>query len=102
MTAEGEDEDPSSPTTLAQLFTNFRKKKYLDEENKYSCDKCKKKVNGITKNLIWELPQYLIISLGRYQYFPRQMKIKYTLLNFEIIYYNNLISIIYLFKNNLF
>ena len=41
------------------------------------------------------------LSLNQF-FYNIKMKIKYTLLNFEIVYDNNLISIIYLFKNNLF
>jgi ubiquitin C-terminal hydrolase len=61
------DENPSSPTTLENLFTNFRTKKYLDEDNKYSCDTCKKKVDrASTESSVWKLPNYLIIQMKRY------------------------------------
>jgi len=46
-----------------------------EDDNRWFCDKCNDKVNAITKNTIWNLPPYLIISLGRYQYFPKLMKI---------------------------
>ena len=78
------------PIKLEDLFSNYISDTYLKEhsntngdiiDERWYCDKCKNKVNAVTKNLIWDLPQYLIISLGRYQYFPRQMKI-----NTQIIY----------------
>jgi ubiquitin carboxyl-terminal hydrolase 8 len=61
------DDNPSSPTTLENLFANFRTKKYLDEDNKYSCDKCKKKVDrASTESSVWKLPNYLVIQMKRY------------------------------------
>jgi len=44
-------------------------------DERWYCGECKTKVCGVTCNTIWDLPQYLIISLGRYQYFPRLAKI---------------------------
>lgn len=61
------DEDPSSPINLDQLFTNFRTKKYLDQDNKYNCETCKKKVDlASTESSIWKLPNYLIIQMKPY------------------------------------
>ncbi len=77
---------PSSntPVKLEQLFMNYISETILklndtDDDNKsderWFCDNCNTKVNAKTKNSIWEVPKYLIISLGRYQYYPRMMKI---------------------------
>ena len=76
---------PSEKTlTIFDLFENYVKESYLTLyknqngdiiDERWFCDKCNTKVNAKTKNSIWELPKYLIISLGRYQYFPRPCKI---------------------------
>ena len=76
---------PSQETlNITDLFENYIKETYLTEnktntgeivDERWQCDKCNSKVNAKTKNSIWELPKYLIITLGRYQYFPRPCKI---------------------------
>jgi ubiquitin C-terminal hydrolase len=69
---------------LEELFANYISKSDLTQiklsngevnDERWFCDKCKTKVDAHTCNTIWELPQYLIISLGRYQYFPRLARI---------------------------
>ncbi len=60
-----------SPNHLT--FNKLEDGSIIDE--RWYCEECKTKVNGVTCNTIWDLPQYLIISLGRYQYFPRLAKI---------------------------
>ena len=81
------------PIKLEQLFINFISETILkinDDGNdeRWFCEKCNTKVNAKTINSIWELPKYLIISLGRYQYFPRMTKINsqvvYPLENFDM------------------
>jgi ubiquitin C-terminal hydrolase len=57
-----------------QLVLNTLEDGTIIDERWY-CGECKTKVNGVTCNTIWDLPQYLIISLGRYQYFPKLAKI---------------------------
>ena len=52
-----------------------------NNDERWFCEKCDKRVNAVTQNTIWELPRYLIISLGRYQYFPQLAKI-----NSEVIF----------------
>jgi len=68
---------------LEELFQNFITPSRLssvisdngqENDTKWHCETCKMKVNATTCNTIWDLPQYLIISLGRYQYFPRIKK----------------------------
>ena len=77
---------PSSrtPLKLEDLFYKYIAKSHLNEtidengekrDERWFCDKCNNRVNAITQNTIWDLPKYLIISLGRYQYFPRLAKI---------------------------
>ena len=75
---------PSEQTlTINDLFENYIKESYLTTyknqsgeiiDERWYCEKCNTKVNAKTKNSIWELPKYLIITLGRYQYFPRPSK----------------------------
>jgi len=68
-----------TPLKLEDLFQNYVSESQLKEseshDERWFCDKCNGKVNATSKNSIWDLPQYLIISLGRYQYFPRLCKI---------------------------
>ncbi len=69
-----------TPVKLEELFMNYISENILkinenQSDERWFCDKCNKKVNGKTKNSIWDLPKYLIISLGRYQYYPRMMKV---------------------------
>ena len=72
------------PINLEDLLTQYVSKNDLvirkledgtDIDERWYCGECKTKVCGVTCNTIWDLPQYLIISLGRYQYFPRLAKI---------------------------
>jgi ubiquitin C-terminal hydrolase len=72
------------PVRLEDLFAKYVSKSELTQiqlsngeinDERWYCDKCQTKVNAHTSNTIWDLPQYLIISLGRYQYFPRLAKI---------------------------
>jgi ubiquitin C-terminal hydrolase len=73
----------NTPVSLEDLFNNYSKESKLIQhtlngeviDDRWFCDQCKTKVNAITKNTIWDLPKYLIISLGRYQFFPRPIKI---------------------------
>ncbi len=73
-----------SSIKLEDLLSKYTSKSHLCEtiddsgekhDERWFCDKCNKKVNAMTHNTIWDLPKYLIISLGRYQYFPRLAKI---------------------------
>jgi ubiquitin carboxyl-terminal hydrolase 2/21 len=72
------------PIRLDELFHNFVSPSQLssvvsdngqENDTRWHCETCKMKVNATTCNSIWDLPQYLIISLGRYQYFPSIKKI---------------------------
>lgn len=72
------------PINLEDLLTQYISQndlviRKLDDgteiDERWYCGECKTKVSGVTCNTIWDLPQYLIISLGRYQYFPRLAKI---------------------------
>jgi ubiquitin carboxyl-terminal hydrolase 2/21 len=70
----------SETVSLEDLFQEYIKEIYLvkekeDRDERWFCNQCNTKVNGVIKHSIWDLPQYLIISLGRYQYFPRQLKV---------------------------
>jgi ubiquitin C-terminal hydrolase len=82
-----------TPIQLEQLFLNYVSETILKiqddgSDERWFCDKCNVKVNAKTVNSIWKLPKYLIISLGRYQYFPRMTKINtkviYPLENFDM------------------
>jgi ubiquitin carboxyl-terminal hydrolase 8 len=72
------------PINLEDLLTQYVSQNDLvirkledgtEIDERWYCGECKTKVSGVTCNTIWDLPQYLIISLGRYQYFPRLAKI---------------------------
>lgn len=38
----------------------------LDDENRWTCGKCKKSVNAIKQNAFWHLPQVMILCLNRF------------------------------------
>ena len=78
---------------LEDLFQEYIQEISLAKENdendeRWFCNECNTKVNATIKHSIWDLPDYLIISLGRYQYFPRQLKVNtnvvYPLMNLDM------------------
>jgi ubiquitin carboxyl-terminal hydrolase 8 len=57
---------PEKTTTLEDCLTQFTTEEILSGDNKYYCDKCKKKVDGTKLLSFWKLPPRLIIQLKRY------------------------------------
>lgn len=54
-------------TTLSSCLQAFFSSEILNEENKWECDKCKKKRNAIKTNHLAKLPKTLIIHLKRFK-----------------------------------
>jgi ubiquitin C-terminal hydrolase len=76
--------DVESEVKLEELFHNFRAEKKFDEDNKYHCDVCGKKVdNATTKTAMWKLPKYLVIQLKRYYNKPQSKEIYKSRRNVE-------------------
>ncbi len=70
------EQDVQSTIDLHTLFEHFMSKKKFDDDNKYHCDICKKKVDhATTKTTLWKLPKYLIIQLKRYYNKPESKEI---------------------------
>ena len=80
--------ESSRDVSLEYLLKDYSSETILDGDEKWFCDKCNQKVKAISKISIWRLPQYLILSLGRYQYVPslhkRNTKIDYPLENLNM------------------
>ena len=53
--------------TLQECIKDFVKPIILDENNKWYCEKCKKKVNAEKKISLFQTSKYLIISYKRYK-----------------------------------
>ena len=54
--------------SLDMALMNFIKPEKLEEDNKYQCEKCNKKVNALKYLKFEKLPQLLFIQLGRFYY----------------------------------
>ena len=53
---------------LKESLNSFFEGEILDGENKYFCEKCKKKVRAEKKITVKELPQYFVFVLNRFEY----------------------------------
>jgi ubiquitin C-terminal hydrolase len=70
------EENVEKEIDLQVLFKHFLDKKKFDEENKYHCDVCKKKVDeATTKTSLWKLPKFLVIQFKRYYNKPQSKAI---------------------------
>ncbi|CAD8164606.1 unnamed protein product [Paramecium octaurelia] len=58
--------------SINQSFDEFLKDELIQD---YKCDSCHKKKTAIKKTRITKLPQYLILHLKRFKFFPKQNKI---------------------------
>jgi ubiquitin C-terminal hydrolase len=71
---------------LNDCFDNFTTEEELDDENMYRCEKCKKQVKAIKKMELDILPNYLIVTLKR---FNRRHKldnhVEFPLEGFEVL-----------------
>lgn len=52
--------------TIYDCMMEYIKQHDLQGENQYACEKCNKKVNGITVSKIWRPPKVLIVHLKRF------------------------------------
>lgn len=68
-------------TTLEECIDKIEENEVLDDENKWYCEECKDKVNGLMKSKIWKLPDILIVDLKRFT--KKANKIN-TKINFNI------------------
>ena len=59
-------EIPDNAGTIYDCFDNYTKKKILDEDNMWKCDKCNQKVQPHQKTLFFKTSDILIILLKRY------------------------------------
>ena len=52
--------------TIYDLFNDYTNLEVLDSDNQWKCDKCKNNVNPEKKIVFWNLSEYLIIQIKRY------------------------------------
>lgn len=57
---------PGKERTIYHCMSEYVKQHDLVGENQYSCEKCGKKVDGITVSKIWKPPKILIVHLKRF------------------------------------
>lgn len=67
--------------TLLDCLSKSSQPEMLDDDNKWFCEKCNKKVNGVRETSIWKLPDILIIQLKK---FKSKQKVNFDLNNFKI------------------
>lgn len=77
---------------ISELIDEYLQEEYLDEENKYKCDKCSKYVNAKIERKINILPKYLIITLKRYNNLNQKIN-KHVNMEEEIILYSKKYSL---------
>ena len=53
---------------IYDCLDEFYKTETLDDNNKWYCDKCEKKVNAIRRFYMWKKPKVLILLLKRFDY----------------------------------
>tara|TARA_B100001094_G_C18168040_1_gene793355 strand:- start:975 stop:1982 length:1008 start_codon:yes stop_codon:yes gene_type:complete len=64
-------EIPSESKSLYDCFKHYTGKIVLDEDNKWNCDKCKKRVRVHKKTILFKTSDILIILLKRYSNFRK-------------------------------
>jgi len=57
----------SKKTTVDDCLEDYCRQEKLDDDNKWYCSTCNKKLNAVKQNNIWKCPKILIISLKRFQ-----------------------------------
>ena len=67
-------------------MNSFLSDEVLDDNNKWECETCKKKVSAIKKLIIRSTPKYLFLALKRfeYEYIKERNQIKTTKINSDI------------------
>tara|TARA_B100001094_G_C18174624_1_gene797164 strand:+ start:1 stop:954 length:954 start_codon:yes stop_codon:yes gene_type:complete len=58
---------PNAATSLEDCLQEYMKKIRLDEENKWTCDKCKQLVRPFKQTRLWKTSDVLFILLKRYK-----------------------------------
>lgn len=53
---------------LEELIADFEKTIFLNGDNRYDCDVCKRKTNASRTTSIWKYPDYLVIVVKRFEY----------------------------------
>lgn len=72
-------------TTLNEALKKFVSTELLNDDEKYFCTDCNKKVNATKKLNIWEPPNILVIHLKRFKVMNQRMMTKITsLINFPL------------------
>jgi len=64
-------EIPGRATTLTDCLDTYTRKKRLDCDNQWKCDKCKKTLQPDTKLMLWNTSDILLILLKRYSGFRK-------------------------------
>jgi ubiquitin C-terminal hydrolase len=77
---------------INELINEYLQEEYLDEDNKYKCEKCLKYVNAKIERQINILPKYLIITLKRYNNLNQKIN-KHVNMEDEIILYSKKYSL---------
>jgi ubiquitin C-terminal hydrolase len=57
----------SKKCSLEDCLEEYCKQEKLDDDNKWFCPKCNKKLNALKQISIWKCPKILVISLKRFQ-----------------------------------
>jgi len=52
---------------LQECLAEYSKREYLDGQNKWYCEKCKKHQPAVKKIDIWKLPSILIVCFKRFK-----------------------------------
>lgn len=56
---------------LQDCLSEYTKQEYLDGQNKWYCEKCKKHQPALKKIDIWKLPSILIVCIKRFKFLSR-------------------------------
>lgn len=70
--------------TLHDCLQHFTESETLDNDNRWNCDGCKTKVNGVKTFSVWEAPMCLIITLGRFEKHGRRLTKNTDLVEFPM------------------
>ena len=67
LTLDLPSESENNNIGLNDCLKNFTKPEILTDDNKYFCEKCKKKVDANKTMYLWEIPDYFIVQLKRFK-----------------------------------
>jgi ubiquitin C-terminal hydrolase len=77
----------SDKIDIYDCLKEYCKEEILDDDNKWNCDGCKKKVNAKKTITIWRKPKILIVHLKRFNYVENRKisdHVEFPLTNFNI------------------